>query len=236
VQAPPPDLDTCRALDYGAISHYTNDDPTVPCTAAHTAYTFAIETLPDDVRVAGVSIGNKAIQHAASDACRTAFDGYIGGDAATRALSRLSVTYFLPPQDGFNAGAHWIRCDVVALKTPSSLATLPAGSLQGFLDKPTAQRDYGVCTQGVPGGPDATLVMCSQQHLYRAVTTLRLGDDNAAYPGPSVTAKQGQQRCADYLRNKLGEATGYTFGWTYPTASDWASGQRFGYCWLKNHH
>ena len=36
-----------------------------------------------------------------------------------------------------------------------------------------------------------------------------------------------------YLTDLLGTSGGFTFGWTYPTATDWEAGQRFGYCYLK---
>jgi Septum formation len=232
---PPPEVGACRQLSYSAIGHYSNTAPTVPCSGSHTAYTFDVQTIPSDVNVAGVSISNKSIQDAASAGCRSAFDRFIGGDAAKRALSRLSVTYFLPEQAGFNRGAHWVRCDVVALETASALAPLPK-NLKGFLDQPASLHSYGVCSHGAPGAQLATLVMCTQPHGYRALTTLRLGAATAPYPGRAVAGPAGQQRCSDFLAEKLGSTAGYSFAWTYPTPADWAAGQRFGYCWEKTHH
>lgn len=230
---PAPAAGACRRLTYGAISRYSNAAPTAACTAPHTAYTFAVRRLPATVDVVGVSIGNKSVQQAASQGCRDAYTTFIGGDPARRALSRLSVTYFLPMQLQFNRGAHWVRCDVVALATPNSLAELPDGDLGGFLDKPAALQQYGVCSAGPPGETSSVLVMCAEDHTYRALTALRLGTDTARYPGESVTRTKGQQRCADYIADELGSAGGYTYGWTYPTVADWATGQRFGYCWNK---
>lgn len=226
----------CRALTYSAISHYSNADATVPCSTAHTSYTFAVRRLPAGVDVTGVSIGNKSVQEAASQGCRDAYTTFIGGDPTRRALTRLSVTYFLPAQVEFNRGAHWVRCDVVALATATSLADLPAGHLDGFLDKPTALQQYGVCSAGPPGQTGSALVMCREVHTYRALTALRLGTDTTRYPGDAVTRVRGQHRCAHYIASKLGAAGGYTYGWTYPTVSDWAAGQRFGYCWNKTAH
>ena len=225
---------TCRELDYSAISHYSNTTATSPCNKRHTAYTFAVETIPPGVSVAGVSIGNKSIQDAASSACNTAFTRFIGGDPASRALSRLSVTYFLPEQHEFNAGAHWVRCDVVALKTANSLATLP-DNLNGFLSNAKALDDFGVCSDGVPGASGSALVICSEPHTYRALAALRLGTETDPYPGVAVAGTEGQKRCSSYLADTLGD-TGYTYGWTYPTAADWGTGQRFGYCWNLTKH
>ncbi len=232
---PPPKTAACRKLTYGAISHYSNDDPVIACKQPHTAYTFEVRRLPADVDVTGVSIGNQSIQHAASKGCRRAYAGFIGGDPASRALARLSVTYFLPAQAEFNKGAHWVRCDVVALATANTLADLPDG-LRGLLDKAASLQRYGVCSAGPPGNTGSALVICSLQHSYRALTVLRLGSDSARYPGQKVVLTDGQQRCSTYIADKLGTSGGYTFGWTYPTASDWQRGQRFGYCWNKTTH
>jgi hypothetical protein len=227
-----PISDTCRRLDYAAISRYSNADDPVPCRAPHTAYTFAVRMIPAEVSVPGASIGNRSIQDAASTGCRNAFAGFIGGTPAIRALSRLSVTYFLPEQRDFNLGAHWVRCDVVALKTSNQLAALPQ-PLKGLLDKPDALTSYGLCSDGDPGASTSRLVMCAEPHTYRAKTALRLGSDDTRYPGVSTVGPGGQTQCKAYLTHLLDTTGGFTFGWTYPTAADWASGQRFGYCYLK---
>lgn len=229
----PPDLGACRRLDFAAISRYSNADATVSCAAPHTAYTFAVRTLPTNVSVGGASIGNRSIQDAASRGCRKAFGGFIGGTSADRALSRLSVTYFLPDQRGFNRGARWVRCDVVALKTFNTLAALPRDP-ERFLDKRGSLDSYGVCSTGEPGAAGSRLVMCSGKHAYRALVALRLGAESARYPGRAAAGTAGQQRCSTYVAETLGTNDAYTFGWTYPTVSDWAAGQRFGYCWLKS--
>jgi Septum formation len=237
-KAPPkpakaPATGTCRRLDYSAISRYSNGDPAVPCSSPHTAYTFAVKRIPADVSVPGVSIGNKSIQDAASTSCRDAFAGFIGGTPSVRSLSRLSVTYFLPEQRDFNLGAHWVRCDVVALKTFNQLAALPT-KLQGLLDHAGALKSYGLCATGAPGAASSRLVMCAEKHQYRAEAALRLGSANAPYPGPAAVGPDGQRQCMTYLEHLLGTSGGFTYGWTYPTSTDWSAGQRFGYCYLKS--
>ncbi len=230
-----PKAGACRRLAYRDISHYSNAASPVPCSSRHTAYTFAIKQLPRNV-VPGVSIGNKSIQQAAATTCRNSFRVFIGGDPAQRALSRLTVTYFLPDQRGFDLGARWIRCDVIALQGPNALGPLPPGNPHDLLNRSTALHSYGVCAAGDPGAAGSRLLMCTQPHAYRAVVALRLGTDKQRYPGLKVTRDAGQQRCRSYLSNTLGLLGGYTFAWTYPTVNDWRSGQRFGYCWRKTPH
>jgi hypothetical protein len=226
---PAPAVGECRDLSYADISLYSNQSKTQPCSKPHTAYTFAVEQLPDDIAFDGVKIENDAVQGAAAGSCQDAYVAYIGGDTASRALTRLTVTYFVPKQAGFDAGAHWVRCDIVALQSDNSLAELPR-KLDGFLDDGHTGA-YDVCSRGDPSQHDSLLVMCTQDHTYRAVAAIRLGDSKAPYPGEQSALTQGQQDCKEVISDLLGISGGFTYSWTYPSASDWSAGQRFGYCW-----
>jgi hypothetical protein len=226
---PAPEVGECRDVSYADISLYSNDTDDATCSKPHTAYTFAVDQLPEDIAFEGVQIENDAVQTAAADACQQSFVSYIGGDTADRALTRLTVTYFVPPQPGFDAGAHWVRCDIVALQSDNALSPLPR-HLEGFLERDGASA-YDVCSRGDPASAGTELVMCTQDHTYRAVAALRLGDSKASYPGEQAALDQGKQQCEDTIGELLGVSGGFTFSWTYPSASDWSAGQRFGYCW-----
>lgn len=228
--APRPKIGECRQLTFGAMGRYTNDGATTSCESSHTSLTFAVKDLPKDVAFDGVDIGNDAVQEKASLLCRADFARYVGGSAETRALSRLSVTYFLPTQQDFDAGSRWVRCDVIALQSPQVLAPLP-NPVKDFNTTGTALDDYGVCSRGEPGSSGTLLVMCDQDHTYRALTALRLGSDSAGYPGEEVVGTDGQKRCDNFISDALGLGGGYTYAWTYPSMDDWRNGQRFGFCW-----
>jgi putative regulator of septum formation len=230
VVAPPaPSVGECRDLSYSDISLYSDESKPQTCSKPHTAFTFAVEQLPDDVAFDGVKIENDAVQGAAANSCQNAYVAYIGGGTEDRALTRLTVTYFVPKQAGFDAGAHWVRCDIVALQSDNSLAELPS-KLEGFLDSGKTG-DYDVCSRGDPSESGSMLVMCTQDHTYRAVAAIRLGDSHASYPGEQATLVQGKQNCRQTVSDLLGVSGGFTFSWTYPSSSDWSAGQRFGYCW-----
>lgn len=227
-----PPVNTCHQLTYSSTSLYSDGSATVPCSKPHTAFTFAVPTLPAGVIVKGVGIGNKTIQDAAAASCRSAFDRFIGGSPASRALSRITMTYFLPSQAGFDLGAHWVRCDLIAMQTQTALGDVPTNP-RHFLDQANALDAFGACSQGDPGSPSFRLVICSQPHTYRALAALRLGADTSKYPGDTVTRVEGKRHCAHVISSQLNRSGGYTYGWTYPTAANWAQGQRFGYCWNK---
>lgn len=228
----PPRAGECRNLEYADISLFSDDTRAIPCTKQHTAYTFAVKKLPRDIAFTGVAIENDAVQNFAGESCRTAFARFVGGDAAERALSRLTVTYFVPNQRHFDLGARWVRCDVIALQAANALADLPR-RLRGILDKRGALARFGVCSTAEPGSASFKLVMCNQDHAYRALAALRLGRSHAPYPGEQVARVDGRQRCEALVDGALGPGGGYTFGWTYPSPSDWRAGQRYGYCWHK---
>ncbi len=232
---PPPDAPTvgeCRLLTFDDIGSYTDDTKPRPCRRRHTSYAFAIGELPSDVAFDGVEIDNDAVQRAAAAACRSLFADFVGGTPAIRALARLSPTYFVPEQRGFDLGARWVRCDVVGLLDDATLAPL-SPELEGLLDDVGALEEYGVCSQGEPGSAEFVLVMCRTRHDYRAIEAIRLDSADASYPGRDVTAQEGRDQCAELVAERLGVGGGYTFGWTYPSAEDWSEGQRFGFCWLQ---
>ncbi|MDQ3485237.1 MAG: septum formation family protein [Actinomycetota bacterium] len=229
---PAPEAETCRELKFGDIGRYSNATPITDCAKRHTGFTFEVTMLSPDIAFDGVQIKNDAIQQEAGRFCRKAFEDYVGGDAATRARVRLTVTYFVPNQNAYDAGARWVRCDIIALQAERILAELPE-ELKGLLDDDAAIDDYGLCSRGDPGAIDSLQVICDQPHTYRAVEALRLGAMDDPYPGEATTSVEGKQRCEDLIVDLLGTDGGFTYSWTYPTTQDWEAGQRFGYCWNK---
>jgi hypothetical protein len=219
-------------LRYADIGRYANNGAPVPCSRPHTTYTFAVKQLPSDIAFDGVTIDNDAVQRTAADLCEDEFAAFIGGSAEAQALSRFSVTYFVPDQRGFDLGARWVRCDVIALEREMVLATLPA-DVEHILDDESILDEYGLCSKGAPDSAAFALLMCRVEHDFRAVEAIRLGAAGAEYPGTQVAGQGGRDRCEDVISDLLGTAGGFTFGWTYPSADDWSDGQRFGYCWLE---
>lgn len=227
----PPSEGECRDLSFQQTEELSDDSGTVPCKRPHTAVTYAVEELPDSVDIEGVSIGNQSIQRAAAASCRSAFNHAVGGDAADRAASRFTYTYYVPDQAGFDAGARWVRCDAVAMRTDTSLAELPA-SVDDILDDSDAAADFAVCSRGEPGTADSALVTCSQPHDYSVVEAIRLGGNRDSFPGKGETLADGRSQCRQVVEDTLDTQGGFTFTWTYPTRKDWNDGHRFGYCWL----
>jgi hypothetical protein len=228
----PPKVGECRKLGYEDIARFSNQEKPRSCKRRHTSYTFAVTRLPRSVAFDGVTIDNDAVQRTAAQSCRRLFAGFVGGTSAARTLARLTVTYFVPTQRGFDLGARWVRCDVTGLHDENRLATLPR-NLEGFLDNEGALDEFGVCSRGEPGSSGFRLVMCRAEHDYRAIRALRLGGADDPYPSRTTALDDGRAACEEIISDHLDRSGGYTFGWTYPSAEDWSAGQRFGYCWLQ---
>jgi hypothetical protein len=223
---PPPASGICRRLTYRQIGRFSNASPKVSCTAPHTAYTYAVSSLP---RSLSGALDSDRVQNAAQGSCRRSFNKHLGGDATARATTRLTPTYFLPRARAFANGTRWVRCDVVALLAPHKLASLPA-SLRGLLDDPTLSAKYAVCSQGRPGDPGSVLVICSEAHSYRAVTAILLGGADVPIPTSGQLDKP-KAICRQLVAKLLGVDGGFSFVFTYPSQRQWNNGQRYGLCW-----
>ncbi|MBA2445905.1 MAG: septum formation family protein [Nocardioidaceae bacterium] len=228
---PAPEVGECHKLTFSDVGLFSNQAKEVSCGGTHTASTFMVETLPERIAFEGVDIQNAAVQTSAAETCKAAFPAFIGGDAPMRALARLTATYFLPKQRDFDLGARWVRCDVIALQSQQALGPLPS-KVKGLLDDQDALDEVGLCSTAEPGVEVSTLVMCTQPHEFRALAAVRLGDNDAAYPGV-VRAEDTGQQCEELVSEELGVEGGFTYGWTFPSAADWTAGQRIGYCWNK---
>jgi hypothetical protein len=174
-------------------------------------------------------IDSDSVQSAAKDSCRRSFASFIGGDVATRTMSRLSPTYFLPTASQFAAGTRWVRCDVVALQTDHRLAPLPP-RVRKLLDNRAAAARYGLCARGTPGSRGTALVMCTQRHTYRAVDAIRLGGPDVPRPIIHQLAAP-KAKCGRIVAGLLGVSSGFSYVFTYPSVHEWNTGQRFGLCW-----
>ena len=172
----------------------------------HTAYTFAVKTIPADVSVPGVSIGNKSIQDAASSSCRDAFAGFIGGDPGG-ACAVAAQRDVLPAR----AARLQPRRALGALRRGGAQDLQRAGraarQARGLPRRPgCAARRTALCSTGDPGAAASRLVMCAEN--------ARLPGQGGApsrrprappIPGQAAAGPDGQQRCTTYPHRPAGD-------------------------------
>lgn len=235
VEAPQaPTEGSCYRLTLEEAARPTNDGRPVSCSTAHTARTIHVGRL--DTVVAGHSLGvdSDQVQRQLAETCPAELAQFLGGDDEARALSRFEAIWFSPTLEEYEAGADWFRCDVVAVGAPDELLRLPSDDrLRGILDRPGTLQTYGLCGTDEPGAPGFERVACSLPHSWVAIGTIPISGEDR-YPGVTAVRQAGDQQCSEEVRARNDLVLEYSYGWEWPTAEQWATGQRYGYCWAPN--
>ncbi len=224
-----PGVGECHQLDVDELLGSADQQPAVACSEKHTTETVHVGTFKaaaaDDPKAL---TGDKANRRAAQT-CQKEAASYLGADQRQLRLTRVSVFWFVPLPQEVDAGADWLRCDVVVFERGNDLMQLPR-TLKGALSKNAATGRYGLCGSARPGAKDFERVVCSKKHTWRAISTIPISGGKR-YPGTKTVRAAGKDTCQSRARAAQGNALQYGYGWEWPTKEQWQAGQRFGYCW-----
>lgn len=224
-----PRVGSCHRLSLEHATAPTDERPAVPCRSPHTTVTVRVGHF-DPVRDGHlVSVDSRSVQQQIAERCSSPLLRYLGGNREDRRLSRFTVVWFSPTLAQGEAGATWLRCDVLALAGKDRLATLPA-HVHGLLDRPHALDRFGTCGTAAPDSRHFDRVVCSHRHRWRAVSVIEL-PGNAGFHSRSAGAT-ANARCKQVAANASGGALKYTWAFEWPTRQQWRNGQRYGFCWL----
>jgi len=224
-----PELGACRLLTPDDVATASNATRTVDCTSRHTAETYAIGQLPasfDDVDVDDKDLGGWAYK-----TCSKKFMAFLGADDSLVMRTVVSWAWFRPSEKAWGQGARWYRCDVVGggeqSKEYVDLPKTAKGLLLGVPDD-----RWMVCAAGstVSG---SVKIPCSQKHDWRAVTTIKLGEQNDSYPGDRLVQVKTRDYCSASVAAWLSYPVDYDFGYTYFHEAEWSAGNRRSVCWAK---
>lgn len=224
-----PTVDACRVLTPEDVEQPSNATETVDCAEPHTARTYAVGQLPSrfddaDYDAAGLSTF-------AYNKCGTKFREYVGADESIALRTILNWAWFRPSADAWADGARWYRCDVVGGGSQSDeYIELPEKSRGVLLGRPP--HELMVCAVGdtVSG---SVKVPCSEQHDWRAISTVRLGTAKDEYPGERVIEVRTRDFCSDQVGAYLEYPVDYDFGYTWFHEAEWEAGTRRSVCWAK---
>jgi hypothetical protein len=232
VPAAPP-AGACYALSPAQLTRPTNASSPVPCSGRHTAQTVFVGVLDTVVDGHAVAVDSAFVQRQLSTTCPRQMAAYVGGRAGTRALSRFRVVWYSPTLEQADRGADWFRCDLIAFaRQDDELLTLPRpAALRGVLRSPAALDAYGLCGTAAPGATGFARVICARPHTWRATRTIGIAG-GAGYPGARTVRAAGDAPCKRLARSRAPDTLRFRYGWEWPTREQWASGQRFGYCWV----
>jgi hypothetical protein len=224
-----PEVGECHALSLEQATAPSAEDTGVRCRGRHTSVTVAVRPLDllDDGHL--LDVDSAAAADRFTRTCSPRLARWAGGDEETRRLSRLQVVWFAPTREQVEAGADWVRCDLVAVASEQRLLPLPARS-RGMLDRPRVAERFATCGTASPDAGGFERVSCGQPHRWRAVGT----HDFAAgsrYLGDAATAAL-ESRCEDVASARSPGALELTWASEWPTRAQWDAGQRWGWCWV----
>ncbi|HEU4811127.1 MAG TPA: septum formation family protein [Nocardioides sp.] len=224
-----PELGACRVLTPEDVALPSNATRTVDCSESHTAETYAVGELPasfDDADRDDSELGAWAYQ-----ACSKKLMAFIGADESLVMRTIVSWAWFRPSEKAWNDDARWYRCDIVGGGEQSDeyvdLPTTAKGLLQGKVDD-----RWMVCVAGKSVTGSAK-IPCTEEHDWRAVTTIKLGEPEDPYPGDRVVQVRTRDYCSQSVGAWAGYPVNYDFGYTWFHEAEWEAGNRRSVCWAR---
>jgi hypothetical protein len=225
----PPLLGACRQLTLDDVVAPVNASRVVDCGARHNAETYAVGELPDELRDAGYD--SPEVGAFAYDTCDTGLQEFLGADDSLAMRTVLSWAWFRPSEKAWDDGARWYRCDVVGGGEQSkTLVSLP-GTAKGVLQGRPDDR-WLACVQG-PSVADSVKIPCTKPHDWRAVTTIKLGEEADPYPGDRLSEVQSRDFCKKSVQAYLNYPDKFDYGYTWFHEAEWKAGNRRSVCWAR---
>lgn len=225
-----PELGACRLLTPDSVAAAANSGAVVDCSEDHTAETFAVGPLPSTLEQAAYD--DPDLGAFAYETCSKTFMKFLGADESLSLRTLLSWAWFRPSESAWENGARWYRCDVVgggAGEGATEFVTLPT-TAKGLMSSGVPEDEWMACVNGesVPGAPR---IPCSEEHTWRAVTTIKVGADEDDYPGDRLVEVTSRDFCDDSVSAWLGYPLTYKFAYTWFHEAEWKTGNRRSVCW-----
>jgi hypothetical protein len=224
-----PEVGVCRNLTPDDVAQRSNATKTVDCSKSHTAQTYAVGELSDDLEDADYD--DEAVGSFAYRTCAEKFENFLGADESLVLRSIVSWAWFRPSEKAWEEGARWYRCDIVGGSDQSEefveLPETARGLLQGRVDD-----KWLVCADGASVA-EGTKVPCTEPHQWRAVTTIKLGEPDDPYPGDRIVEVTSRDYCSDSVGAWLNYPVDYDFAYTFFHEAEWEAGNRRSVCWAK---
>lgn len=172
--------------DYGWATLISDSDTSAPveCSASHRAKVIAVMQLPESMTWDSdpVMIGHTIIK-----ACNPEFESVLGRTEGLRHRSAYSLAYYVPTQEQKDAGARWLRCDLVLIGR-QQLMPIPRDATP-ILHAPPLPASEARCLYG----DNLYLTVCSKNHRYKATGTYFV--DRDTYPSRDTWVNIGRRKC-----------------------------------------
>ena len=223
---PRPKIGECHDLSFRQALAVVGGTEPVACRRPHTAQTFRVGRLRLETPAGKTRrVDSDAAQRQARTTCLSRLPRHLGVTPRELRLTMAQAVWFTPSRQRAEAGADWFRCDVVAVASPRQLLRLPPQT-RGWGDAPVV----AMCATAAPGTPAFRRVGCGAQHAWQAVSTVDI--PGRKLPAPSAIADRMEAPCGDVARTRADDPLDFTWTQESPTREQWATGQRYGICWV----
>lgn len=224
-----PELGACRVLTPSDVAAASNATRTVDCSKPHTAQTYAVGELPDEL--ADAAYDDEELGEFAYRTCSAKFQKFVGGDESLVMRTVVSWAWFRPSKAAWDEGARWYRCDIVGGGDQSKEYVELPEDAKGLLSD-RVRDQWLVCAEG-PTVAGSARVPCSEPHTWRAVSTIKLGEPEDDYPGDRLVEVRTRDFCDKSVGALLGYPVSYDFAYTWFHEAEWEVGNRRSICWAK---
>ncbi len=224
-----PQVGQCHDLSAEEILESADSTAPVDCGDDHTSQTVHVGTFKPAAQGKPAELTDDAANQQAFGTCRSKAARYLGTAEGSLPLTRVEVFWFVPTVEEVDAGAKWLRCDVVVLQRENELMTLPKTMKKALTGK--GQEKYALCGTARPGAKKFARVVCSEDHAWKAISTIGIGGAKK-YPGTKAVRSAGEEECQGQARSAQGDSLQFDYGWEWPTKEQWDAGQRYGLCWV----
>jgi hypothetical protein len=229
-QVEAPEVGVCRNLTPDEVAKPSNASKLVDCAKEHTAETYAVGQLP--ATYADAEYDDHDLSVYAYRTCSQRFQTFLGAaDESVVMRSIVSWAWFRPSEKAWDEGARWYRCDVVGGGDQSrEYVVLPTTAKGLLLGRP--DDTWMVCADGATVA-GAVKVPCSEKHTWRAVTTIKVGQEDDPYPGDRLVEVKTDDFCSDSVGAWMNYPVNYDYAYTWFHEAEWEAGNRRSVCWAR---
>lgn len=222
---PVPRVGQCRDLRPRDALAPTSIRRPVRCGQPHTAETFHVGRL-DLVREGHrLAVDSPNVQRQPREVCTARLREHLGASPQDMRLSLARAVWFTPTVEEAASGDDWFRCDVVVVTGDRTLVRLPR-STRGTGGNDTTT----LCATHKPGNAASRRVPCSQEHAWRAVSTVDLPGKQP--PSADAATAVMSQPCRAAALDRADDPLDFEWSEERPTREQWDAGQRYGICWV----
>lgn len=210
-----PAVGACKSYGRDAGSLTSESSPVVECSQPHTAKVIAVALLPDHLgwESSPLDIGRFALK-----TCIPAWVAILGRTDKVRWMSAYAFFWFYPTIPEREAGARWVRCDVILTGGASKIMPLPKDS-SPMLPKAPLPNSVAACLSGL----ELDRTVCSRAHRFRATGAKTL---DRTYPGATKRTQLAKQLCPSRTTSKTWRAV-------WPSRQAWRLDQHTLVCYSK---